>query len=199
MTPRMSHHAYVREYTMIDPQRLHEEAYRWEVVAALLQDHGYEVLRYCVTWLGEGLAEEVTQEVFVTAWERLPTYRPEGPLRAWLFGIAKHKCQQTYRNRARRAAIDQDALTAIRARAQAERPKSPEEHVAQAALATRLHESLRKLPGEDRILLTLWYWKELPVAEIADIMGKTEAAIRKRLTRAQQRLKELMHETLEPS
>jgi hypothetical protein len=51
--------------------------------------------------------------------------------------------------------------------------------------------------SQDRILLTLWYWKELPVAEIAEIMGKTEAAIRKRLTRAQQRLKELMHETLE--
>lgn len=199
MTPRVSHLGSVREYTMIDQQRLHEEAYRWEVVAALMQDHGDEVMRYCVTWLGQGLAEEVMQEVFVTAWERLPTYRPEGSLRAWLFGIAKHKCQQTYRNRARRAAIDQDALMAIRARTQVEGPKSPEEHVAQAALAARLQESLRKLPGEDRILLTLWYWKELPVAEIAEILGKTEAAIRKRLTRAQQRLKEFMHATVEPS
>jgi RNA polymerase sigma-70 factor, ECF subfamily len=199
MTLRVSYLDSVREYIMIDPQRLHEEAYRWEVVAALLQDHGHEVMRYCLTWLGEGLAEEVTQEVFVTAWERLPTYRLEGSLRAWLFGIAKHKCQQTYRNRARRAAIDQDSLTAIRARVQVEGPKSPEESVAQAALAVRLHESLSKLASEDRILLTLWYWKELPAAEIAEILGKTEAAIRKRLSRAQQRLKELMHEPMEAS
>ena len=64
-------------------------------------------------------------------------------------------------------------------------------------MRVRLHDSLTKLSGEDRILLTLWYWKELPVAEIADILGKSVAAVRKRLTRAQQRLKELMYETLE--
>jgi len=72
------------------------------------------------------------------------------------------------------------------------------EHLAQANVRGRLHDSLTKLSREDRILVTLWYWKELPVAEIAVIMGKTEAAIRKRLSRAQQRLKELMHESLDP-
>jgi uncharacterized protein YndB with AHSA1/START domain len=48
-------------------------------------------------------------------------------------------------------------------------------------------ESLEKLRTEDRILLTLWYWKELPLTEIADIMGKSVAAVRKQISRAQQR------------
>jgi RNA polymerase sigma-70 factor (ECF subfamily) len=189
----------VGEYTVIDRQRVHEEAYRWEVVAALMRDHGDAIMQFCVARLSEGLAEEVTQEVFIAAWEMLPKYRPEAPLRAWLFGIARNKCQQAYRNRARRQAIDQASLEAIRELAHAEGPTSLEDTMTQAALRTRLHDSLSKLSGEDRILLTLWYWKELPVAEIAEIMGKTDSAIRKRLTRAQQRLKELMHETLETS
>jgi DNA-directed RNA polymerase specialized sigma24 family protein len=46
----------------------------------------------------------------------------------------------------------------------------------------------------DRIVLTLWYWKELPVSDIADVMGKSVAAVRKQLLRAQQRLKELMND-----
>ena len=136
----------------------------------------------------------------MTAWQGLPTYRPEASLRTWLFGIARHKCQQAYRNRARRQAIAQTFVGDIQATcACGRRRTSPEDQLAHAAERVRLHDSLTKLPSEDRILLTLWYWKELPVAEIAEIMGKTVAAIRKRLTRAQQRLKELMHETLETS
>jgi RNA polymerase sigma-70 factor (ECF subfamily) len=194
----LSHPGPVREYTVIDLQRLRDEGYREEVVVALVRDHGDAIMRFCVARLGEGVAEEVTQEVFVAAWEGLLKYRLEVTLRAWLFGIARNKCQQTYRNRARRQAIDEEHLKVIRERAHAQGPLSPEDAFAHATLHGQLHDSLSKLPSEDRILLTLWYWKELPVAEIADIMGKTEAAIRKRLTRTQQRLKELMHEVLEP-
>src|SRR5262249_38663245 len=99
----------------------------------------------------------------------------------------------------RRQAIDRASLNAIREQAHATGPTSHEEAITQAAVRARLHDSLTKLASEDRILLTLWYWKELPVGEIADILGKSVAAGRKRLTRAQQRLKELMYETVETS
>jgi RNA polymerase sigma-70 factor (ECF subfamily) len=182
---------------MIDRSRLREEGYRWEVVASLMQDHGEAIMQYCLTWLGQGLAEEVTQDVFVAAWQGLPAYRPDATLRTWLFGIARHKCQQAYRNRARRQTIARTFVGEIEHRAHREAPDTPDDQLAQAAERVRLHDSLARLPSEDRILLTLWYWKELPVREIAEIMGKTEAALRKRLTRAQRRLKELMHEPLD--
>jgi RNA polymerase sigma-70 factor (ECF subfamily) len=182
---------------MIDRQRLHKDAYRREVVASLMQEHSAAIMQYCLTWLGQGLAEEVTQDVFVTAWQGLATYQPEAALRTWLFGIARHKCQQAYRNRARRQTIAQTFVGEIERGAHREAPDSPEDPLAHAAERVRLHHSLTKLPSEDRILLTLWYWKEMPVREIAEILGKSEAAIRKRLTRAQHRLKELMHAPLE--
>jgi len=183
---------------VIEQQRLHDEDYRWDVVAALMHEHGDAIMQFCLTWLGEGLAEEITQEVFVTAWQMLPKYRPEAPLRTWLFGIARNKCQQMYRNRARRQAIARTFVTEIRIHAHAEEsdPQGGGEADA-AALRTRLQASLAQLRDEDRMLLSLWYWKELPVTEIADIMGKSVAAVRKRLTRAQQRLKEIMHATQE--
>jgi len=195
LAAQVSHPGSVGEYKVIDQQRLHEEAYREELVATLMRDHGDAIMHYCVVRLGEGLAEEVTQEVFVAAWQELPKYRPEAPLAAWLFGIARNKCQQAYRNRARRQAIDRENLDVIRQRAHVAGAASPEEDVAQADLCVRFHDGLTRLSSEDRILLTLWYWKELPVTEVAEIMGKSVAAIRKRLTRAQQRLKELMRET----
>jgi RNA polymerase sigma-70 factor (ECF subfamily) len=56
------------------------------------------------------------------------------------------------------------------------------------AQRTVLQESLAQLQDVDRMLLVLRYWKELPIADIANIMGKTESAVRKQLERARQRL-----------
>ena len=179
---------------MIDRQRLHDDAYRWEIVECLMQAHGTAIMQYCLTRLGEGLADDVTQEVFVAAWKMLPRYQPEAELKAWLYGIARNKCLQAYRNRARRQTIVRMFEEEIRKRAHAAGEPSPADCKSQTPRLVWLCDSLAKLRDIDRILLTLWYWKELQVAEIAEIMGKSEGAVRKRLYRAQQRLKELMHE-----
>jgi RNA polymerase sigma-70 factor (ECF subfamily) len=176
----------------IDWQRLPDPEYRWGVVSGLMQDHAKAILQYCTIRLGEGVGEEVTQEIFVAAWQQLPRYRPEAPLQMWLFAIARHKCQQVYRNRARRQAIARLCVEEIRARSHSECPPSPDAVVTQASQAARLATCLSQLREIDRIILTMWYWRELPISDIADIMGKSVAAVRKRLLRAQQRLKEFM-------
>jgi RNA polymerase sigma-70 factor, ECF subfamily len=176
----------------IDWQRLPDPEYRWEVVSGLMQDQAKAIMQYCTIRLGEGLGEEVTQEVFVAAWQQLPRYRPEAPLATWLFAIARHKCQQAYRNRVRRQAIARLCVEEIRARSHSQSPPSPDAVVTQASQAARLATCLSQLREIDRIILTLWYWRELPISDIADIMGKSLAAVRKQLLRAQQRLKDLI-------
>jgi RNA polymerase sigma-70 factor (ECF subfamily) len=176
----------------IDESRLHEEVYRWEVVERLIQDHGAELTRYCTTWLGEGLAEEVTQDVFVTAWENLPKYQPVAPLNTWLFGIARKKSQQAFRNRARRREIDRAFMADIRQRVHADAPVSPEHIMRSAAQSSRLHECLTELSENYRMVLILYYWKDVSVADIADVLGKSEPAIRKLLERAKRQLREKM-------
>jgi RNA polymerase sigma-70 factor (ECF subfamily) len=176
----------------LDPQRVHDETYRWEVVAGLMREHADAIAHYCTSWLGDGIAAEVTQDVFVTAWETLPSFRPDAPLRRWLFGIARHKCQQAFRNRARRRAIAHTFLDDIRRHVHTEPDHTPEHTMADEAQRTALQESLAQLQDVDRMLLVLRYWKELPMADIADIMGKTESAVRKQLERARQRLRQTM-------
>jgi RNA polymerase sigma-70 factor (ECF subfamily) len=177
---------------VMDYERLHEEAYRWEIVVALMRDHGDALTRYCRTWLGEALAEEVTLEVFIAAFDMLPRYQPEATLRAWLFGIAKLKCLQEYRNRTRRQAIIEAHTEEIRAGTQGAAPSAPGESLEHKQLLARLKVSLDQLPREDRLLVILRYWRDLPLAEIAEMMRLSPRAIRKRLQRAEQCLKELM-------
>jgi RNA polymerase sigma-70 factor (ECF subfamily) len=178
----------------VDRTQIHDEAYRWEVVGALMRDHSEAIMRSCTNWLGEGLAEEVTQDVFVAAWEQLPRFRPVAPMRTWLFGIAHKKCQQVYRNRARRQAIDCTFLEDIKDRVHADSSLTPEGRAAQVSEHTRLCTSLAALREEERILLTLRYWKEFSVADIADILRKPESTVRKRLERAVKRLRAQMRD-----
>lgn len=184
----------VREDLYMQRSPPHEEEGNEAVLQTLIRKYGAAIVQYCRTRLGEGLAEEVAQEVFVAAWHKLAMAPPrQDALVEWLFGIARNKCRQAYRNRSRRYAIEHAFTAEIRDRAHAQGPVAPGEMEAAAEVCVRLHTCLGHLRAQDRIILILWYWKALPIREIATIMGKSEAAVRKQLTRAQQRLKELMH------
>ncbi len=178
---------------MIDQNRLRDDAYRRVIIDDLWQDYNTEIRHYCTTWLGGDLAEEITQEVFTSAWQALARYRPEQNLRAWLYGIAHKKCQQNYRNRARRRQIAEAFLADIGKRAHADEPTSPEQQMAETDQLKQLHDHLAQLPDEARILLNLRYWRDLSMEEIASVMGKSVPTIRKRLRQAEQRLRGWMN------
>lgn len=176
----------------LDRRRLQDEAYRNEVLTALLRDYQDRIFRYCGSRLGEMYGEEVAQEVFLTAWENLSKFRQDASLETWLTGIAKYKCIQAFRNRTRRQTIARIGIEDIRQRVHAEIPEAPEHLAISQDQFARLADCLAKLRDDERILLNLRYLKSLPISEIVDLWGKSEAAVRKRILRALRRLRELM-------
>jgi DNA-directed RNA polymerase specialized sigma24 family protein len=80
-----------------------EQALAWSYERYAGQIHGMAVRAF-----GPGPdAEDVTQQVFVSAWTGRAGYRPaQAPLPAWLVGVCRHKIADTWtrRNRQRRAA-----------------------------------------------------------------------------------------------
>lgn len=129
-------------------------------------------------------AEEIVADVFVKAWRAAPP-RPDelGQERAWLLSIAQNRVIDQYRRagargrmrrRLRRRAVD----TAVPA------PALPDD----GTLAT----ALQQLSDDDRELLRLVAWEQLPHAEIALVMGCTTANVAVRLHRARARLRELL-------
>lgn len=69
--------------------------------------HAPELYGFAVRTLGDrGAAEDAVQEVFLRAWLKADAYRPErGPVRAWLFGIARNHIIDVIRARAARPAL----------------------------------------------------------------------------------------------
>ena len=176
----------------IDPHKLSVETYRSMIFTSLVQEYQDRIYRYCVNRLGEAQGEEIAQDVFLTAWENLVKFRQESTLSTWLTGIAKNKCIQAFRNRGRRQIIASTFIEDIRYQSHVEGVVSPEDTMMDEAQREELTRGMLKMREDERLLLNLRYHKGLPVAEVAELLGKSEAAVRKRLLRALERLRKIM-------
>ncbi len=183
----------------LDRQRLKEAKYRQQVIERLMQDYKDEIYIYCLNMLGSVYGEDIAQEVFITAWEKLETYRQDAQIGGWLKGIAKNKCKQFLRNRYRRADLMKCWLQDIRRNAHSDEQLSAEderiyhaEHQEQREELDKLADCISQLPDQDGIFIKLRYYKNIPVAEIGELFGTKDATVYKRLKRALQKLKKCM-------
>lgn len=139
---------------------------------------GGPVHRLAVTLLPDPAdAQDVTQQVFMAAWQGRERYRPErGSLQSWLFGIARHKCADRLRELAR---------TPLPTAAPDDRP---DPHPGVDVLPERLllHEGLQRLTPAQRRALELAYYDDLTQTEVAAVLdlplGTVKSHIRRGLS-----------------
>ena len=120
----------------------------------------------------QDLAEDVTSEVFFKALRAIHRYRPSGhPFSAWLYQISVNAIADHYRSR--RPESDIDDAVGVSA------PGRPlDEHVATRDEANRVWAAIESLPAAQRTALTLKLGEDLKLAQIGEIMGKSEGAIK---------------------
>ena len=124
-------------------------------------------------------AEDVLQEIYAAAAQGSPALTDPARFKAWLLGIARHKCNDYFR--ARRPEIPVDAL-AIRG-IEPERPGR--DHT------SAVRETMARLSPADRRMLYLFYWLELPQKEIARRLGVPVGTVKSRLHAARERFRAL--------
>jgi RNA polymerase sigma-70 factor (ECF subfamily) len=158
------------------------------VLYARYQDRIYTYLR---TRLGlPEDAADLTQQVFVQALVALPRYRTQGvTFAAWLFRIARNTATDWQRRQ--RPTVSWDAVP------QAFHPWSAD--TADGALLRReafapLYALLAGLDAQTREALVLRFTAQLTLAEIGAVLGKSEEAVRKQVSRALHTLKEQYHD-----
>ena len=131
-------------------------------------------------WRDAAAVEDVVQETFLVAFTRVKSFRGESSLSTWLTGIAINQCR-AYRRR-----------SILRLRWLRERWNRHDQD-GQAAMVEETSQQVRNavaaLPPRDREVIVLFYLEELPVAQVAQLLGAKPNAIEVRLHRARQRLK----------
>ena len=124
-------------------------------------------------------AEDAVGEAVLRAWQSWDRLRARGAVRAWLLKIAVN-CAYEQRRRDSRV-IYTDEL-------------EPLAGGAEDALPGGLWDAVLHLPEEQRAAVTLYYYEDLPVAEVARVLGVAQGTVKSRLGRARQRLKEQLQE-----
>jgi RNA polymerase sigma-70 factor (ECF subfamily) len=159
---------------------------------ALYRRYLARVYRYLRAQVGSDEdAADLTQQVFLRALDALPRYRPRGvPFTAWLFSIARHAAIDAYRRK--RATVAWEALPEALQPAAGE--QDPEIRVLRLEALARVGDLLAQLDLAKRELLALRFAAGLSASEIAAVVGRSPAAVKKQLTRTLQMLKEHYHE-----
>ncbi|TMQ16912.1 MAG: RNA polymerase sigma factor [Deltaproteobacteria bacterium] len=157
-------------------------------VVDLMRAHGDAVLGFCLRVLGDAeLAEEVRQQTFLEAFRDFDRFQERSSRRAWLFGIASHRCLDTLRNQQRRSRwIENDEDAVLNTHDPDTGPGAQIEH---AQLASALEECLKALSPEVRMTVLLRFQTELTYDELALQLATRADALQMRVTRALPRLR----------
>ena len=134
-------------------------------------------------------AEEVTQEVFLAAWQGLPSFRGEACFPTWLYRIAYNcalkQLQRRKRERSLQAAMEvEQILEGVNGEKQAEDILELRDRQA------IVREQIEKLPTKYRMVLIMRHLQEMTYEEMADILTIPIGTIKTHLFRARNLLKE---------
>ena len=133
------------------------------------------------------LAEDLLQEVFLAAWEKLSAFEGRSSLKSWLLGIARHKVEDCYRARLREPAPlpDEEQEPPPGARVEA----AFDELMDRERLQQKTRQVLKTLPESYRVALLWRYWEKRSAVDMAEKTGKTVKAIERLLARARQQFR----------
>jgi RNA polymerase sigma-70 factor (ECF subfamily) len=132
------------------------------------------IYRYLLGRTGvPAIAEDLTSEVFLRAWNRLDQYRPSTrPFAAWLFRVARNMMIDEFRRERRMTElVDGRAPVGVA-------PSDPEAQAEERIRAAEVRRAMQILTEEQRHVLELRFFAGCSTREIAQALGKQEGAVR---------------------
>ncbi len=134
-------------------------------------DQVYRHVYYRVS--NQGDAEDITQEAFIKAWKAINKYRKTGaPFVAWLIAIARNLIADHYK--ARKKLVSLDEAEAISNSAET----SPEAITEASFNRSYARDAILKLKGEKQKVTLMRFIDGFSYGEIAEILNKSEGAVR---------------------
>jgi RNA polymerase sigma-70 factor (ECF subfamily) len=144
-------------------------------------------------------AEDLAQEVFLRIYRARKGYRPRAKFSTWLFTIANNLALNHLRGKGRNPTValgtaGGEGADSIEARPVADRALArdgtPSAQMRQVELADVVRDALDGLGEDQKMAVLLNKFEDMSYAEIAEVMGRSEAAVKSLLARARTHLRE---------
>ncbi len=147
-------------------------------------------------------AEEVAHDVFVRAYQSLPTYKHKSDLKYWLSRIALRTCYDYWRKEYRSrehpfSALTEDQLEWVDRAAAGRSSETYEDARSRNEARETLDWAMSRLAAQERIVLELVHIEERPVKEVADLLGWSAANVRVRAFRSRKKLRRILEKLID--
>ena len=150
-----------------------------------LNQHGQQVFSLVARIIcNQEDAEELTQDVFLKAFQHLSSFKATSSFSTWLYSIAYNTAISAVRKKKFDTFAMDDTLLANISEQQVDETLNDESE----EMIIKLNSAIEKLNSDERALITLFYYEEKTLNEIALILGLTESNAKVKLHRVRKKI-----------
>ncbi len=160
----------------------------------IYEKYAAKVYSKCIALLkDEAMAKDATQEIFMKVFLNLSKFGERAQFSTWLYSITYNYCIDFLRKKNRRGNIFSDDMERA--------PDVEDDEVSDKVLLEMKVDHLRKvlemIPPDDKYVLLMKYQEDLSIKEIADVLEKSESAIKMKIKRAKAKAQVALREVEE--
>ncbi|CAN5920730.1 RNA polymerase sigma factor SigW [soil metagenome] len=170
----------------------------------LIDAHRDRVFNITYRMLGNRAeAEDVAQEVFITVFKTIESFREESKFSTWLYRVTVNHCKNRIKYLARRHERDRDELDETNQATNGAvtgapvRAAQPDKALASAQMEKLLQQAIADLDDDQRAVVILRDVEDLSIEEICEITGLPDGTVKSRLHRARLVLRKKMQRHVE--
>jgi len=146
-----------------------------EAIGQLYESYFDKIYRYIVLKIGNRMeAEDLTQQVFLNAIRSIDSFRWRGiPFSSWLFRIAHNQVVDCLRKKDKRQTTTLEGAANLIVSSE-----DPMENVELQFSINELYSAMKRLTEAQQEVISLRFSGDLPIAEVAKLMGRSEGAVK---------------------
>lgn len=140
-------------------------------------------------------AEEVSQDTFIKVYKSLHKFKGDSKFSTWIYKVAYNSClDQIKKNKKHQNNVEINEFTHHKIKTL----DNAFDALVDKERNQLIQDCLNLLPSEDNFLLTLYYFEEQSLDEIANVVGLTPNNVKVKLFRSRKKLASILSERLEP-
>ncbi len=139
-------------------------------------------------------AEEVSQDTFLKAYQSIGSFKGDAKLSTWLYRIAYHRSLDYLKKNKRKPRttdLDWEKTTNI------QMAEMTWDHMEAMEKRELIQTALGHLPGEDGVVLSLFYFESLSLKEISGVLDITVNSVKVKLHRSRKRLASILEKMMD--
>ncbi|MGM7700539.1 sigma-70 family RNA polymerase sigma factor [Pseudalkalibacillus sp. Hm43] len=163
-----------------------ESATNEEILQLLMEDYGTDAMHVAFSYVKDyATAEDLAQEAFIKVYQSLHQFKGNSSIKTWVLKITINHCKDYLRSwhyRTVKLAKDAQQIFGIQ--------KSTDQIVLKNSMQEQVTNHVLALPLKYREVIFLYFYEELNVPEISDLLNVNPNTIKSRLLRAKKILKD---------